>query len=49
LGIALAALFGLGAFLGVISRENIVLSGAKMIGAGLLSIALGYLLKGLWR
>jgi predicted membrane protein (TIGR00267 family) len=48
LGIALVGLFGLGAFLGVISRENIVLSGAKMIGAGLLSIALGYLLKGLW-
>jgi predicted membrane protein (TIGR00267 family) len=49
LGIALVGLFGLGAFLGVISRENIVLSGAKMIGAGLLSIALGYLLKGLRR
>ena len=44
LGIALLSLFGLGAFLGMVSRENIVLWGLKMIGAGLLSIVLGYLL-----
>ncbi len=47
LGIALLSLFGLGAFLGMISRENIALWGLKMIGAGLLSIVLGYLLGGL--
>ncbi|MFB0536518.1 MAG: VIT1/CCC1 transporter family protein [Anaerolineae bacterium] len=47
LGIALLSLFGLGAFLGMVSRGNIMLWGLKMIGAGLLSIALGYLLGGL--
>ena len=47
LGIALLSLFGLGAFLGMVSRENIALWGLKMIGAGLLSIVLGYLLGGL--
>jgi predicted membrane protein (TIGR00267 family) len=47
LGIALFSLFGLGAFLGMVSRENIALWGLKMIGAGLLSIVLGYLLGGL--
>jgi len=47
LGIALLSLFGLGAFLGMVSRENIVLWGLRMIGAGLLSIVLGYLLGGL--
>ncbi len=45
-GIALLSLFGLGAFLGMVSRENITLWGLKMIGAGLLSIGLGYLLGG---
>lgn len=45
LGTALAALFTLGVFLGVISRQNITLSGIKMILAGLLSITLGYLLR----
>jgi predicted membrane protein (TIGR00267 family) len=44
LGIALLSLFGLGAFLGAVSRENMVLWGLKMIGAGLLSISLGYFL-----
>jgi len=44
LGIALLSLFGLGAFLGMVSRENVALWGLKMIGAGLLSIGLGYLL-----
>jgi predicted membrane protein (TIGR00267 family) len=47
LGIALLSLFGLGAFLGMVSRGNFALWGLKMIGAGLLSIALGYLLGGL--
>jgi predicted membrane protein (TIGR00267 family) len=47
LGIALLSLFSLGAFLGMVSRENIALWGLKMIGAGLLSIVLGYLLGGL--
>jgi predicted membrane protein (TIGR00267 family) len=47
LGIALLSLFGLGAFLGIVSRGNFALWGLKMIGAGLLSIALGYLLGGL--
>ncbi len=42
---ALGALFALGALLGAISRENIALTGAKMIGAGLLSMVLGYLLR----
>jgi predicted membrane protein (TIGR00267 family) len=47
LGIALLSLFGLGAFLGTVSQGNVALWGLKMIGAGLLSIALGYLLGGL--
>jgi predicted membrane protein (TIGR00267 family) len=47
LSIALLALFSLGAFLGMVSRENMVLWGLKMVGAGLLSIVLGYLLGGL--
>ncbi len=45
LAVALGALFALGAFLGAISRENIALTGVKMIGAGLLSMVLGYLLR----
>lgn len=44
LGMALATLFALGAFLGQVARENLLLSGLKMIGAGLLTILLGYLL-----
>lgn len=47
LGIALVSLFGLGVFLGTVSRGNVALWGLKMIGAGLLSIVLGYLLGGL--
>lgn len=42
---ALGALFALGAFLGAISRRNIALTGVKMIGAGLLAMVLGYLLR----
>ncbi|MGB5933236.1 MAG: VIT1/CCC1 transporter family protein, partial [Anaerolineae bacterium] len=43
LAMALGTLFALGAFLGAISRENIALTGVKMIGAGLLAMVLGYL------
>jgi len=45
LAMALGVLFALGALLGAISRENIALTGVKMIGAGLLAIVLGYLLR----
>jgi len=44
LGMALAVLFALGAFLGKVSKENIIISGVKMIGAGLVSILLSYFL-----
>jgi predicted membrane protein (TIGR00267 family) len=42
--IALITLFGLGAFLGRISRTNIFIAGLKMITAGLASLLLSYLL-----
>jgi len=45
LGMALVTLFGLGAFLGVVARQGLILSGAKMITAGLVSILLTYLLE----
>lgn len=44
LGGGLLALFGLGIFLGNISRENLLFSGAKTVLAGLLSIFIGWLL-----
>jgi predicted membrane protein (TIGR00267 family) len=44
LGMALAVLFAVGAFLGKVSKENLIISGVKMIGAGLVSMLLGYLL-----
>jgi predicted membrane protein (TIGR00267 family) len=44
LGMALAVLFAVGAFLGKVSKENLIISGAKMIGAGLVSILLSYFL-----
>jgi predicted membrane protein (TIGR00267 family) len=44
LGMALVVLFALGAFLGTVSKESLVVSGLKMIGAGLVSILLSYLL-----
>ena len=44
LGGALLALFGLGIFLGNISRENLILSGLKTVIAGILSILIGVLL-----
>jgi len=45
LGLALVVLFALGAFLGRISKESLIISGLKMVGAGLVSILLSYLLK----
>jgi len=45
--IALLALFGLGAFLGRISRENILIAGIKMILAGLLAVVLSYFIDNL--
>jgi len=45
LGMALAALSALGAFLGKLSKESVFLSSLKMIVAGLLSIALSHLLR----
>jgi len=44
LGMALAVLFALGAFLGKVSKGNLIISGLKMIGAGLVSILLSYFL-----
>jgi len=44
LAVAMVALFGLGAFLGRISRQSLVLSGAKMITAGVASLILSYLI-----
>lgn len=44
LGMALACLFGLGTFLGYISRENIFLYGLRTVIAGIISIAISYLL-----
>jgi predicted membrane protein (TIGR00267 family) len=41
--LAFAELFALGAFLGTISRERIVVSGIKMVVAGLICAAVGYL------
>lgn len=44
LAMALVVLFALGAFLGRVSKENLIISGLKMIGAGLVSILLTYIL-----
>ena len=44
-GIALLALFVLGAFLGRISRQNILVAGVKMILAGLAAVVLSYLME----
>ena len=44
LGLALLCLFGLGAFLGIVSKENIFLYGLKTVVAGLVSIAISFLL-----
>ena len=42
LGMALVVLFAVGAFLGKVSKENMIISGVKMIGAGLVSMFLSY-------
>lgn len=44
LGLALATLFALGAYLGTISKTNLVLAGVKMLFAGLFAIGLSYVL-----
>jgi len=44
LGVALVSLFGLGAYLGTISKENLILAGAKMVFAGLFAIVLARVL-----
>ncbi|MFA6001245.1 MAG: hypothetical protein WC828_03920 [Thermoleophilia bacterium] len=42
--LAFCELFALGIFLGAISRERVVFSGIKMVSAGLICVAVGYLL-----
>lgn len=44
LGMALLTLFSLGLFLGYISRENLIFYGAKTVVAGVISIAISFLL-----
>lgn len=44
--IALAELFGVGIYLGTISRERLIVSGLKMIVIGVLIAVVGYLLGG---
>ena len=46
MGVALVELFGLGAFLGRISRDRLWLSGIKLMVAGLVALGLGLLLGG---
>ncbi len=45
LAIAMLGLFGLGAFLGRISKQSMVLAGLKMIIAGVVALVLGYLIE----
>lgn len=45
--VAFAELFGLGVFLGSVSRERMVVSGLKMITAGVILLSVGYLLDSL--
>jgi predicted membrane protein (TIGR00267 family) len=42
---ALLTLFGLGLFLGHISKDNLLLSGVKTVTAGAVSIAFSYFLE----
>jgi len=44
--IAMAGLFGLGAFLGRISQKSMLVAGLRMIVAGVVSLLLSYLLEG---
>lgn len=46
LGLALVTLFGLGIFLGKISKENLIMSGAKTVVAGVASILISTLMSG---
>ena len=46
LGLALVTLFGLGIFLGKISKENLILSGVKTVVAGIASILISTLMSG---
>ncbi|MDO9546845.1 MAG: hypothetical protein Q7J07_08890 [Pelolinea sp.] len=46
LGVALATLFGLGIFLGKISKDNLIVSGVKTVIAGIVSIIIGSMLNG---
>jgi predicted membrane protein (TIGR00267 family) len=45
IGMALLALFGLGIFLGRLSRQNLILSGAKTVVAGVVCIVLVYFIE----
>jgi predicted membrane protein (TIGR00267 family) len=45
IGMALLALFGLGIYLGSISRENLIISGVKTTVAGVICIALSYFME----
>ncbi len=45
LAIAMIGLFGLGAFLGRISKQNVLIAGLKMIIAGVVSIVISFLLE----
>lgn len=42
--LAFIELFGIGVFLGAVSRERMVLSGLKMVSAGIICAGVGYLL-----
>jgi predicted membrane protein (TIGR00267 family) len=46
LGLALVTLFGLGIFLGKISKENLIVSGIKTVIAGVASILISSLMSG---
>jgi len=43
--IAMLSLFGLGAFLGRISKQNVLIAGLKMIVAGAMAVILSYLIE----
>lgn len=45
LTIALFTLFALGAFLGRVSKQNVILAGLKMIAAGVAALVLSYLIE----
>jgi VIT1/CCC1 family predicted Fe2+/Mn2+ transporter len=45
-GLALLTLFGLGLFLGYISRGNLILYGVKTVVAGAIAILISFLLGG---